>query len=340
MRVLLVGKKQKEQSTARRSPKGLELETLPLARLSKMIPMLPEDTLVYLDLAGMTGPERERALRIIPRTPRILFGVIDPTGSVVDVASLFHGGAVDYIGKKLGVAGLNAKRVARIMSYVDGAAEPGEPAESAPGSVREAPAPAAISPVDGWTKVVPGKEHAFAILFVEVDDEEELKRHEAENLASAMETFRAYVERIAAPLGGRPWMWSTFGGLLLFPLTNGATSAALCGLRLLMSRIFYDVEESLLPGRTSFRLALSTGTVIYRLRNTGEIISDSLNSVFHLGKRYTKPGQFYISSDAMHLVPQKLKPLCVPSGSYEGRRIFHLIPPRPSVAEKGSESGG
>ncbi len=134
-------------------------------------------------------------------------------------------------------------------------------------------------------------------------------------------------------------MWSTFGGLVLFPLTDGLSSAPLCGLRLLMSRIFYDVEESLLPGRISFRLALSTGATIYRTRNTGEIISDSLNSVFHLGKRYTKPGQFYISSDAMHLVPQKLKPLCVPSGSSEGRRIFHLIPPRSSPTEKGSESG-
>lgn len=333
MRVLLFGKKRRQQAPGGRVSKGVGLETYPLASLTEMVPRLPDGTLVYIELAGLGASERERVLGVIPRNPQILFGVIDPTGSIVDVASLFHGGAVDYLGKKLSGTRINAKRISRVLSYaeasgseeeedVDGGAQPRTP------YIENGGAPSGAV-VDGWARIVPGKEYEFAILFVEVDNEEELKkRHEPDNLAGAMETFRAFVERHAASHGGRPWMWTKFGGLVLFPLSDGVSTAPVCGLRLLLSRVFYDVEESPLPGRLSFRMALSTGTTIYKERDTGEIISDSLNSVFHLGKRYTKPGQFYITADAMQLIPQKLKALCVPSGSYEGRRIYRMVPPR------------
>ena len=56
---------------------------------------------------------------------------------------------------------------------------------------------AAVS--DGWAEIQPGQEHSFAFLFIEVDDAEELKkRHEPENLAAAMATFREFIERIVA----------------------------------------------------------------------------------------------------------------------------------------------
>lgn len=339
MRVLQFGKKRRQQAAANRGGKGLAIEFHSLDQLSEMIPTLPEGTLAYIDLSGMSLHERESTLTIIPRNPQILFGVIDPTGQIIDIASLFHGGAVDYIGKKLGSTRLTAKRIARVLSYAEAGGEAGEEEETAEAPAARGQAPSIeAAAVDGWARIVPGKEYPFAILFVEIDNEEELKRHEPENLAGAMETFRAYVERIAQPLGGKPWMWSRTGGLVLFPLTEGSNLAPVCGLRLLMSRIFYDVEESPLPGRISFHLALATGTTIYRERDTGDIISDSLNSVFHLGKRYTKPGQFFISSEAMNLVSEKLKALCVPSGTYEGRRIHRMIPPRASPVDKNGDS--
>ena len=184
--------------------------------------------------------------------------MIDPTGAVADVASLFHAGVVDYLGKKMKGARLDAKRISRVLSYADGArAQRGGGGGSFPAAAAAAPAEA---PGDGWARIVPGKEYPFAILFVEVDGSEELKkRHEPDNLTGAMETFRAFVERIASQHGGRTWMWSQFGGLVLFPLKNGSGSAPVCGLRLLLSRIFYDVEESPLPGHISFHLALSIG---------------------------------------------------------------------------------
>ncbi len=331
MRVLVFGKNRKRRPAKGKAAKGAAVETYPLVDLPAMIASLKTGSLVYFDLEGLGNGQREKVLEAISENPHLLFGVIDPTNSVADVASLFHAGVVDYLGKKMKGARLDAKRISRVLSYVDGARAHEEGEEEA-----SLPQPARLlteAPGDEWTRIVPGKEYQFAILFVEVDGSEELKkRHEPDNLTGAMETFRAYVERIASQHGGRTWMWSQFGGLILFPLKNGSGSAPICGLRLLLSRIFYDVEESPLPGYISFHLALSIGSTVYRVRDTGEIISESLNSVFHLGKKFTRPSQFFVSAEAMGLVPEKLKALCVPVGSYEGRRIFRLIPPRPLLA--------
>jgi class 3 adenylate cyclase len=192
---------------------------------------------------------------------------------------------------------------------------------------------------DGWAEIRPGIEHPFAFLFVEVDEAEELKkRHEPENLAAAMATFRMFIERIVALHGGRLWMWSRFGGLVLFPLHEFATSAPLCGLRILLSSIFYDVEESLLPGRLSFRMALSTGKTIYHDGDTGRIVSDAVNSIFHLGRRFAQQGQFLVTSDAYELVPQQLRGFFQSAGTYEGRRIHRMLQPTsaPGVLLPGS----
>ena len=181
---------------------------------------------------------------------------------------------------------------------------------------------------DGWADIVSGQEHSFAFLFVEVDDAEELKkRHEPENLAGAMATFREFIERMVKQHGGRLWMWSRFGGLGLFPLHERTPFAPLCGLRILLSSVFYDYEESILPGRLSFRMALSVGTTVYKEGDTGRIVSDAVNSIFHLGRRFTGPGQFLITADAYELVPPPLRVFFQAAGSYEGRRIHRMLRP-------------
>jgi len=328
VRILLFANNRKSLSKPLGGPKGLAVEPYPMRDLPVIIPSLEDGTLVYLDLTGLGRPRRQKILSMIPANPHIFFGVLDPAGAVEDVAGLFHDGAVDYVGKKMKGSRLSAKRIFRVLLYADAGATEGvfeEAPPIPPGATSEH-----FPSGDAWAKIVSGREYEFAILFAEVDGSEELKKkHEPENLAGAMESFRSYVERIASRHGGRTWMWSQFGGLVLFPMRQGASSAPLCGLRLMLWRIFYDVEESPLPGHLSFHLALSTGRTVYRERDTGEIISDGLNSVFHLGKRYTRPGQFFISVDAMGLVPQKLRSLCVPVGTYEGKRIFRMIPPRP-----------
>jgi class 3 adenylate cyclase len=320
------------------------LEVHPIGELARVVRGAAAGGIAYIDLRGVAPGERKKALGIISRATKLSFGVIDPAGTVEDVASLFHAGAVDYIGKKLGVEALDGPRIAAAARYAANHPRAGSGAEA--GFVAKAAAEPAVKPAvkpavpapssgparDGWAAIQQGVEHRFAFLFVEADDAEEMKRrYEPQNLAAAMETFRSFIDRNVTQHGGRLWLWSRFGGLALFPLGDGECQAMVCGLRMLLSRVFYDVEESLLPGRLSFRLALSVGATVYRQVDTGHIVSDGLNSIFHLGQRFARAGQFVLTAEAADLGPVQLRPFLHPAGSFEGRRIMRMALPLPSV---------
>jgi class 3 adenylate cyclase len=314
------------------SPKGKKLsgiEVLPMSALRKSIPSLPEEALVYLDIRGLSHKERALALATIPDNPSLAFGVIDPTGAVVDVAALFRAGAVDYLGKKLAQEGLSAKRLEAVAEYARSTVPEGP--SIAPAEDDSGPGPA--DGRDGWRAIVPGREHTFAFLYFEVDDAEELKkRYEQENLPSALESFRGFIEKVVSQHDGRMWILSRFGGLALFPISESECAAVRCGLKVILSSVFYDVEKSRLPGRLSFRMALSVGSTVYHEINTGGIISDGINSIFHLGQKFARPGQFLLTSEAAELVPQKLRSRLVQAGSFEGRRIFRMLQPVAATA--------
>jgi class 3 adenylate cyclase len=310
------------------------LEAEPLDELRSSLPRLAGAALVYLDVRGLTERERSKALASLAGQPGVAFGVYDPTGLMKDPAAAFHAGAVDYLGKGVPLEALGAKRRAAIDAYAErlGVGQPEADEE-------EAEEEASSTAADAWADVTPGREHRFALLYVEVDGSEEMKkRYEPENLSAAMNTFRAYIEGIARPHGGRLWMWSRFGGLVLFPLGDGRCQAAVCCLKIMLSSILYDMEESPLPGRLCFRLALSVGHTVYREGDTGRIVSDAINSIFHLGQRCAKPGQCVCTAEAVDLAPPQLRPLFVPSGQFEGKRVLRMLRPSPFAAAR--EDGG
>ncbi len=280
----------------------------------------------------MRRPELSRLLTLVAANPGVRFCIVDPGGAVSDVAAVFHAGAVDYLGKSVLSRPPEAGRRKAVLAHAGRVGNGLAEAATAP---LELPADAS----DGWAEIEAGQEHTFAFLLIEADDAEEMKlRHEPQNLAAAMGKFRGFIERIVTLHGGRLWMWSNFGGLVLFPLHQRSPQAPLCGLRILLSSIFYDSEESLLPGRLSFRMALSVGSTVYHEQETGKIISDAVNSIFHLGRRYAQPGQFVITAEAYELVPQPMRPLFKPAGAYEGRRIHCMLRPSSAAGVRGGGS--
>jgi class 3 adenylate cyclase len=303
-----------------------EVEIRPLKELKKALPSLMLAPMVFLDVQGLAEKETARLLGVVSANPKVRFSILDPTGRIEDVASVFHSGAVDYIGRRMVMKSPPGKRRGAPLAYARriGACDE-EP------TLPEVPLDFQSEISEGWSEIAPGQEHSFAFLFIEVDDGEELKkRFGPENLAGAMATFREFVERMVRQHGGRLWMWSRFGGLALFPLHERVPFGPMCGLRILLSSVFYDYEESLLPGRLSFRMALSVGTTVYSDGDTGTIVSDAVNSIFHLGRRFTGPGEFLITADAHELVPLPLRGYFQAAGSYEGRRIHRML--RPTTA--------
>jgi hypothetical protein len=309
---------------------GPSIEILPFSGLKRGLSSLADDSLVYVDVRGLTEAERRKAITTLADSPVLGYGIFDPEGSIKDPAQLFHAGAVDYVGKGLLLTGLGPKRFAAVAEY----ARQGMPDAGPSEAVADGPGDAAAQG-DAWADVVPGREHPFAILYIEVDDTEELKkRHEPANLSEAMETFKAFVSGIATRHGGRLWMWSRFGGLVLFPQRQGRCPAVLCCTRILLDSIFYDIEESRMPGRLSFRMALSCGPLVYKEGDTGRIVSDSLNSIFHLGQRFTPARQFYVTSKTLDAAPPSLKPFFVAVGTFEGQRIHRMLLPSSSLGSR------
>ena len=84
-------------------------------------------------------------------------------------------------------------------------------------------------------------------------------------------------------------------------------------------------------------MALSVGSTVYHDGDTGRIVSDAVNSIFHLGRRFTRAGQFLLTGDAAELVPPRFAASSSLPGSYEGRRIHRML--RPSSASGMREAG-
>jgi class 3 adenylate cyclase len=320
MRVLVFSKTKLTslKSRAKRAGEGLNVEVLPLDSLGRMLPTLGKGSLVYLDIAGLGAREQIRRVAVISEHPELLFGVIDFIGCVADPAGLFRHGAVDYLGKSLAGVGLSVGRIGEVLAY----------ARSVRGQTGDNSGEDFAQAARGWDQIVEGQEYPFFFLFIEVDDAEEMKkRYGHENLTRALDTFRSFIERGVSPYGGKLWMWSSFGGMILFPFGDHSSAPIVSVLRLILWRPFYDVEESPLPNYLSFRMALSTGPMTYREKRTGGIVCDALNSAFHLGQRFTQPGCVTLTADARRLVPDPLKDFCVPIGAFEGRKIYRIRTP-------------
>ena len=119
MRVLVFSKAPAALSRvlSARARKEMNLEALSLSALHQSLPSPAEEVLVYVDVHGLSDKERGKALAEIAKNPQVFFGVLDPAGTVKDIAALFHAGAVDYIGKKLTLAAFTAKRAAAVAEY-------------------------------------------------------------------------------------------------------------------------------------------------------------------------------------------------------------------------------
>jgi hypothetical protein len=293
------------------------------ARLAEVLPSLAPGDLLYVDLSAFPAAEaRPRLKRLLARDDLFL-GVIDPKGTVKDVPSLFHDGAVDYVDGSAWKGGIAPRRLARAAAYARTLGRYPEAVERPVPTAR----PGHPSGTD-WSRLTEGEEYTFSLLFIELDGAEGLERQfGATNLTDALASFRAYVERSAAPFGGRAWIWSRFGGIVLFPFDGRHEHAASCGLSMTLYKYLYDIEQSRFPQFVSWRMAAHLGEVAWRERATGTLVSEALNSVFHLGQQFVPAGCFHVTDDIRALAAEPLRNFFVPAGQYEGRRVWRMRRP-------------
>ena len=291
--------------------------------LNKVLKETAPGTLVYLDLSGLETPQITRYIRTLSRSDSLFYGLLDPLNKIKDVAHLFHGGAADYVDKTGIKKGIDLQRLKQISGYLaDIGRVLAQPAEE---KTREAVKSKYISSGHDWKEIAQGKEYTFCLMFVELDGAVEMERmYGRDTLAKALGSFRKYVENLVGSFNGRIWIWSGFGGVILFPFNLKRIDALKCGFRLMLVKHLYDIEESIFPNFISFRLALSIGNLVYTEVGTGHVISDSLNYIYHLGQQFAEPGKFYISEEVLLISHTAFLKFFVEVGDFEGKKIFTM----------------
>lgn len=294
-----------------------EVEVHPTRDYRKNLRSLSPPLVLYLDIQGLSQAEVTRAVKYLGSTSGVLAGVIDPKGSVNDVAGLFHQGLFDYIGKRVWHEGLTLRRFRRAVdAFSDRLATNGS----------SGAAPSRIVAVDSWQKITSGNEYTFCFMFFELDLNEDWKTKSGrEHLDRVTASLESHVQRTVAAVGGRIWMWSEYGGLVLFPFDGEGCEAILTCYRMMLNRTIISAEDFEFDTLLSYRIALHIGNTVYHPRGkTGTIISDAVNFVFHLGHQFAQPGNFYLTGAVHPLIPKGLEGSFVDCGSFEGQRIYRM----------------
>jgi hypothetical protein len=283
-------------------------------------------TLCYLDVSGIEAGRISSYLRRLKREEKVFYGIIDPAGAIEDVARLFHEGAVDYLNRQALDGGARMSRVKPILNFVQ-TIHPSV-LERAAATTRQTKQASYILSGSDWASVQPGREYTFSMLFIELDGKDQMeKSYGTKNLSIALSSFRRFIDGFVGSFGGRIWMWFSFGGIVLFPFDAKSCPALTCGFRLMLFKHLYDVEGSHFPNFLSFRMVLQIGNTLYTEQNTGHIVSDSLNSIFHLGQRFARPGTFCVTEEVMEFGHSALRSYFVNAGTFEGRTMLRMRTP-------------
>ncbi len=282
--------------------------------------------LAYIDAASWSGT-MDSLLAAVAKMKHVFLGVMDSSGKVKNAIGLMHKGAVDYLSPKDIPEKLNKAHCNSVIAFIkkyrrDFQISNLSPHTSTSHGIEHIPV------VRGWNDVKIGKTYTFEIIFVELDDREEMeKRYGTKNLQTALQVFHKYIEKNTASFGGRIWLWSKYGGILLFPFDGTECSAVICGFRIIMYKFLHDAEESHFPNFISFRLATHIGNLVYQEKSKGEVVSDSLNTVFHLGQEYAEPGNYYLTDEIFQYTPPVVKAFFKKQGSFEDHVIYRMRTP-------------
>lgn len=289
------------------------------ADLKKGVACAPADALVYLDVSKMDASAVRKALRLLSGNNCLRYAVVDPKNSIRDAGALFHGGACDYVCREALREGISEKRVRCAAEFRK---TEGPRVESESSGMRPGFRPSGKD----WKEIRTGREYTFCFMFIELDNLKESKKTFGDaNLSNPIEPFLRHVERSVTPAGGRIWMWTDYGAVVLFPFDGRRCDAALACFKMMLARRVFSIEESGFNAWVSYRIALHIGNTVYRsMGETGTIVSDSLNSIFHLGQKFARPGHFYLTDEVFGFVPAPLRDFFVPAGKFEGRDILRM----------------
>jgi class 3 adenylate cyclase len=324
------------------------LRFLPLKALKKTVRGLEPPCLVYVDVSCVSDTELDALLKTLHKSPQTGFGIIDPRDSVKDKAALFFRGAADYLGRAQCKEGVSAARIKDVLEFLEtgkdlaspaagrrrknhaASVESGRRRQETAGRRGKVPAAASlpktaaaaaskVQHARNWGMVQPGNEYMFYLMFVELDGQHELSQRIGEKaVGELLFAFQSLVKTYTAAEKGRLWIWNDFGGIVLFPFTTRPSAIISSCMRLMLSRRIISIERCAPKMLLSYRIVLHTGSTVYRERGkTGRIISDAVNSLSHMGYKFARPGNMYITDEIFSKTPQSMRDCFKTAGQFQ-----------------------
>lgn len=291
----------------------------PFADLKKNIITSRHDSVIYADVTALTPPALKKCLSVLASLPNV-FGIIDSKGTFDDPVVFIHAGASDYIGKTLFRTGIDTSRIKKTFDF----GSRFFPEQMVvPETAKEYSCPPSGS---DWKTVQPGKEYTFCFMYIELDNQKEIKkRFSGKSLELFTRKYHDFIEKSISDINGRIWMWADLGGLVLFPFDGSECPAILKGITMMLDCAISSFEGFDYDMLLSSRLALHIGDTVYQERgDTGKIVSDSINSIHHLKQNFAEPGHMYLTEETRRFIPSGLAEFFIHAGRYEGRDIYRF----------------
>ncbi|MDR2943289.1 MAG: hypothetical protein LBV17_11930 [Treponema sp.] len=313
-------------------PKNVSFVNSPLSEHS------PENgDISYIDVSGFSDAELKKTLAQLKKICcNTHWGIIDPKGSVKDIAELFFEGACDYLGPGLlkSPKGVDAKHFKSASQWrkVTPSAGPAGGYENAAvpsagaGFLKSGIKLPAASAFPGWKKMETGKNMPFYLLYCSLQGKTALdSRLNDKTLNNIHKNFLSLLSIYMEAGDGLLWMNTGRDCLFLFPPRAKSAEAAIKAcVGMIVSAPLFVLETFGISIPANFIFAMHYGTITYKPPGkTGTIVSDAVNSIFHLGAKKSEPGRLTISGELPDVsIPPSLQDLFVPAGEYEGRKIW------------------
>lgn len=274
----------------------------------------------YIDISSFSAGEKSRALAFITRQRKFDYGIIDPDNRIDDPASLFHKGASDYISGFFIKGSITVNRVKNAVTFY--AMDPIEEEKNLPVNKKET---AELSGRN-WDLIKAGSSYSFIFMFIEIDIVQEwISNSGKEHIDTVMNYFYKHLKTVIKPLNGRIWMKTNYGALVLFPYAGSATPVVIEAFKLILNRLIISAEVYPFKTILSYKIALDIGSTQYQISgNTGNIVSDSVNYIFHLGTQYAERGNLYLTNRIYTDIPPGLLDYFTLIGDFEGKTIHRM----------------
>ena len=177
-----------------------------------------------------------------------------------------------------------------------------------------------------WGILKDGAKYTLTIASVDIAGNSKLvNKYSSKVMEVVYNKLWGHMREILMPYNGRVWSWQGDGGLLAFPPKQDTNLAVLCCMNILLSLPVFNlhpdhpIEEDIV-----LRIALDRGMIKF-FKDTGRIVSETINYAAHLEKLHTLPWGIAISDTVHENISPKMQSIFSNKEIFEGRDAYSKV---------------